>query len=426
MSTTAERVKAMGEVVASIGASIVTLAPTSQARQVGALLGLFAEYVSNTADAAIEVRTGHPDAEILGGMLSEWLAANAGADLAVLLLSPVILDIALTVALSFSAPVAVAVAFGLVAGAAFGGAYVGDKTGAFLWDKLVSALHHAFHDPLVLDLGGNGIELSSLAASSVHFDFSGDGFAEHTAWIGANDGILAIDDNGNGLVDNGLELFGSSTQDGFAVLETLDTNRDGKIDSADADFGKLRVWRDLNQNGVSDAGELQTLAQVGIASISLERHQVGGTNAGNTVGYEGSFVRTDGTTQVVQSIYLQIDQRHPAPDEGDFTPAAGVVALPQFAGSGLIHSIAYKATGLLADHGIAISMDGKGAWRDNVFVERLWRSVKYEEVYLRAYETVGEARSSIGRYLDFYNGRRPYSSLDDQAYFDLPSLRAAA
>ena len=59
-------------------------------------------------------------------------------------------------------------------------------------------------------------------------------------------------------------------------------------------------------------------------------------------------------------------------------------------------------TGLLASKGIAISMDGKGAWRDNVFVERLWRSVKYEEVYLRAYETVGEARNSIGRYLDFY------------------------
>jgi len=88
-------------------------------------------------------------------------------------------------------------------------------------------------------------------------------------------------------------------------------------------------------------------------------------------------------------------------------------------------------TGLLVDHGIAISMDGKGAWRDNVFVERLWRSVKYEEVYLRVYETVGEARSSIGRYLDFYNGRRPHSSLDgnntpDQAHFNSPPLRLAA
>jgi putative transposase len=87
-------------------------------------------------------------------------------------------------------------------------------------------------------------------------------------------------------------------------------------------------------------------------------------------------------------------------------------------------------TGTLAENGIAISMDGKGAWRDNVFVERLWRSVKYEEVYLRAYDSVADARSSIGRYLDFYNTRRPHQSLDgttpDQAYFTNLPLRAAA
>ena len=69
-------------------------------------------------------------------------------------------------------------------------------------------------------------------------------------------------------------------------------------------------------------------------------------------------------------------------------------------------------TGVLTRNAIAISMDGKGSWRDNVFVERLWRSVKYEEVYLRAYGSVGEARSSIARYLEFYNERRPHSSLD--------------
>jgi putative transposase len=84
-------------------------------------------------------------------------------------------------------------------------------------------------------------------------------------------------------------------------------------------------------------------------------------------------------------------------------------------------------TGVLANKGIAISMDGKGAWRDNVFVERLWRSVKYEEVYLRAYDSVSEARASIGRYLGFYNGRRPHSSLDgstpDKAYFNPLPLR---
>ena len=87
-------------------------------------------------------------------------------------------------------------------------------------------------------------------------------------------------------------------------------------------------------------------------------------------------------------------------------------------------------TGVLLKDGIAISMDGKGSWRDNVFVERLWRSIKYEEVYLKAYDTVSEARVSIGRYLDFYNGRRPHSRLDrltpDQAYFSrLPRTAAA-
>ena len=87
-------------------------------------------------------------------------------------------------------------------------------------------------------------------------------------------------------------------------------------------------------------------------------------------------------------------------------------------------------TGVLTKAGIAISMDGKGAWRDNVFVERLWRSIKYEEIYLKAYDTVSEARVSIGRYLAFYNGRRPHSSLDrrtpDQAYFSrLPQTAAA-
>jgi len=86
--------------------------------------------------------------------------------------------------------------------------------------------------------------------------------------------------------------------------------------------------------------------------------------------------------------------------------------------------------GLLKENGIAVSMDGKGSWRDNVFVERIWRSVKYEEVYLKAYESVSEARASIGRYLDFYNHRRPHSSLDrqtpDRAYFDnLPQAVAA-
>ena len=88
-------------------------------------------------------------------------------------------------------------------------------------------------------------------------------------------------------------------------------------------------------------------------------------------------------------------------------------------------------TDLLINNGIKISMDGKGCWRDNVFVERLWKSVKYEEVYLKAYDTVAVARQSIGTYLSFYNTRRPHQSLDgktpDTFYFEnLPPMKIAA
>ena len=87
-------------------------------------------------------------------------------------------------------------------------------------------------------------------------------------------------------------------------------------------------------------------------------------------------------------------------------------------------------TGRLKEEGIQISMDGKGRWRDNVFVERFWRSLKYEHVYLHAYESVGEARSKIACYIEFYNSRRPHSSLraqtPDQVYFHRPPEALAA
>ena len=88
-------------------------------------------------------------------------------------------------------------------------------------------------------------------------------------------------------------------------------------------------------------------------------------------------------------------------------------------------------TALLKDNSIQISMDGKGCWRDNVFVERLWRSVKYEEVYLHAYDSVSDAKNGLGKYLTWYNQNRPHTALDDKTpdefYFDnLPSLLKAA
>lgn len=91
-------------------------------------------------------------------------------------------------------------------------------------------------------------------------------------------------------------------------------------------------------------------------------------------------------------------------------------------------SLAFTSVPL--DAKVAISMDGKGAWRDNVFVERLWRTIKYEEVYLKAYDSVSQARASIDRYLDFYTQGRPHSALDertpDEAYYGIQALARAA
>ncbi len=161
-------------------------------------------------------------------------------------------------------------AFGLVAGAALVlGVFADWLIGPLGWLSDLGDVFRglnspliSFPDPLTLDLDGDGIELSPLGtagqtgASTVFFDFDGDGFKERTGWVKADDGMLAIDLNGNGLIDNGGELFGQPARDGYEVLETYDTFADGVIDAKDAAFARLRIWRDLDQNGATDAGEL--------------------------------------------------------------------------------------------------------------------------------------------------------------------------
>ncbi|AUX78428.1 calcium-binding protein [Sinorhizobium fredii] len=225
-----------------------------------------------------------------------------------------------------------------VAGTAAGGLYD-------LYELLTSPLVGMRHDPLVLDLDGDGVELSTLDSSNVHFDYDQDGFAEKTGWVSSDDGILAIDRNNNGSVDGVSELFGSPTQDGFSVLETLDSNRDGKIDAADEAFDQLRVWRDLDQDGVSDEGELISLTDAGIKSISVVTTEVNGSNNGHTVGFEAVYTRTDDTTGTSQTIYFETDRQDTRADNTpEFVVAEGVALLPQLPGSGTINSLAWKAT----------------------------------------------------------------------------------
>ncbi|MBI5901316.1 MAG: hypothetical protein HZB40_19110, partial [Rhodocyclales bacterium] len=161
-------------------------------------------------------------------------------------------------------------------------------------------------DPLILDLDSNGIATTNAATNDIHFDHDANGFAESTGWLNPNDAYLAWDRNGNGTIDSGNELFGDQTTlrsgakavSGLQALAEWDTTKDGQIDAADTRYNDLRVWRDLNQDGISQTNELQTLTDAGIAAISL----VGtATNApsdanGNTLTRTSSFTRTDTST----------------------------------------------------------------------------------------------------------------------------------
>jgi hypothetical protein len=145
-------------------------------------------------------------------------------------------------------------------------------------DPDVNSLWHAFknwvaprRDPLVLDLDGDGIEtLGITSTTQVLFDYDGDGVKTGTGWIKGDDGFVVLDRNGNGTIDNGGELFGDQTLvngvkavDGFAALSAEDSNKNSKFDAGDTNFTKVRIWQDTNSDGISQAGELHTLNELG-------------------------------------------------------------------------------------------------------------------------------------------------------------------
>ena len=197
----------------------------------------------------------------------------------------------------------------------------------------------------MLDLDGDGVELTSLEASQTLFDLDADGFAQRTGWVKPDDALLVIDRNGNGRIDDITELFGDGDTDGFTELRELDSNNDGVINAQDTEFANLRVWQDRDQDGVSDADELQGLTAAGITSINANATESGTTNAGHEVSHTSTFTKSDGTTGAIVDVWFEND-RHisRATTPTDFTIHSDAARLPNLAGYGTVASLAVAMT----------------------------------------------------------------------------------
>lgn len=212
------------------------------------------------------------------------------------------------------------------------------------FDSFVSAMN--FSSPLIFDLDGDGIELISLANSSIYWDIDEDGFAEISGWVNPDDGFLAIDLDGDGAITNHSELFGSVTEDGFTALSIYDTNLDGIIDANDAQFTDLLVWQDANQNGISEAAELYTLASLNIISINLNAIQVNQINEGNKITHISTYTLDDGTgptSMEIVDVWFQYDNTNTYFSD-DYTLDLASLFITTLRGYGLLPDLHIAAT----------------------------------------------------------------------------------
>ena len=167
--------------------------------------------------------------------------------------------------------------------------------------------------PVMLDLNGNGIQTLALNAGT-QFDLAAQGTPQHVGWVAPTDGLLVRDLNQDGIIQDGSELFGSSTvlpdgqtaQDGYQALKALDDNADGVLDSRDAAFASLQVWVDSDSDAFTDAGELKSLTDLNIASLNLQAQVGTAVDQGNLLGLVSSYQATDGTQHAMADVWLQV------------------------------------------------------------------------------------------------------------------------
>lgn len=200
-------------------------------------------------------------------------------------------------------------------------------------------------DPVVLDLNGNGrIETIGSGDSNAYFDFKNNGISARTGWIAPGDGFLAIDSNGNGVIDGLGELFGTATVDGFTdLMQRIDVQHDGMIDAQDSAFAALRVWQDENGDGISQSGELHTLAELGIDQIYLSSTPSHIADQDNLIIATGSF-RRGGQAQLLGDVALNVnfaitDSNPNRPLDQNPTLDPDVFNLPWLRGYGAVSSL---------------------------------------------------------------------------------------
>ena len=199
--------------------------------------------------------------------------------------------------------------------------------------------------PLVLDLDGDGIETTHLDVG-ITFDHNANGLLQHTGFVAADDGFLALDLNGNGSIDSGRELFGSNTQladgtladNGFDALRQYDDNSDGVIDSQDAIYNQLKIFRDINQDGVSQEEELFGLGDYHISSLNLNYTLSDYIDEnGNEHRQVSSYTDSSGASHELTDVWFQVGRE--IPDDPDLDIPDDILLLPDINGIGSLPSL---------------------------------------------------------------------------------------